>query len=239
MKARMISKTTAALVASSMIALSANAVSYADGDVEQLGTVTFNEVVNNYTVKVKSDGESTHTSTPISSPDPSKTTILINNRPAPELINNIKVEGVSDSPHYQNISFDNAITPNSDGSYTIGDHGTIEFPPGSGGTINVGGVKDNPTIPQNTVNFHLDSEEYSITVGHQFEVEGLLSSASGGTNRVSDPIIFFSANPNILTIDSYGTITGISPGITKITAIYQGQIVEASVGVFRPYVRKS
>lgn len=238
MKARMISKTTAALVASSMIALSANAVSYADGDVEPRVTVTYNNVIENYSVEFSE--ESTTTTKPIYySTDPTKATIIIKDRPAPELINNIRVEGVSDSPHYQNISFDNATTPNSDGSYTIGDHGTIEFPPGSGGTINVGGVKDNPTIPQNTVNFHLDSEEYSITVGHQFEVEGLLSSASGGTNRVSDPIIFFSANPNILTIDSYGTITGISPGITKITAIYQGQIVEASVWVFRPYVRKS
>ncbi|WP_019639667.1 Ig-like domain-containing protein [Paenibacillus fonticola] len=84
--------------------------------------------------------------------------------------------------------------------------------------------------------FYLDSEEYSLSIGTELDVAAYYVNESGLPSRVTQDTVFSIDDPSIATIDEYGNIRGISPGITYITATYNGTTYRASVGVVRPYV---
>ncbi|MNJ36467.1 Bacterial Ig-like domain (group 2) [compost metagenome] len=84
--------------------------------------------------------------------------------------------------------------------------------------------------------FYLDSEEYSLSIGTELDVAAYYVNESGLPSRVTQDTVFSIDDTSIATIDEYGNIRGISPGITYITATYNGTTYRASVGVFRPYV---
>ncbi|MNT36891.1 Bacterial Ig-like domain (group 2) [compost metagenome] len=143
------------------------------------------------------------------------------------------------------VVFTSPTQQNTSGGYTT-DHGeggviSLPNPPGSTDTIIVGGVKDNQppytTIPVFTPgSFYLDSDEYSITVGDTLDTVALFKSTPESIQTINSQVFYFSKNPDIAQVDSQGNITGIHPGLTQITAWYQGQQFTASVLVVNPYV---
>lgn len=82
----------------------------------------------------------------------------------------------------------------------------------------------------------LDSDEYSLSIGTELDVAAFFSDAFGNTSLVTQNTTFSSDDPTIATVDEYGNIRGISPGITYITAEYNGLTYRASVWVVRPYL---
>ncbi|USB33271.1 hypothetical protein [Paenibacillus sp. YPG26] len=86
------------------------------------------------------------------------------------------------------------------------------------------------------ISFYLDSDEYSITVDHTFDVNAMLKKPDGTTLPVTNDTRFTIEHPDIVSIDDQGNITGLAPGLTKITAEYQGHKAYATVLVVRPYL---
>lgn len=82
----------------------------------------------------------------------------------------------------------------------------------------------------------LDSDEYSLSIGTELDVAAFFTDAFGNTSLVTQNTTFSSDHPTIATVDEYGNIRGISPGITYITAEYNGLTYRASVWVVRPYL---
>ncbi|MUG46331.1 hypothetical protein GNP95_15175 [Paenibacillus woosongensis] len=83
--------------------------------------------------------------------------------------------------------------------------------------------------------FFLDSDEYSLSVGTELDVAAYFTDESGLTSLVTKETVFTVDDPNIVSLDEAGNIRGISPGITYITAVYNGMTYRASVWVVRPY----
>lgn len=87
--------------------------------------------------------------------------------------------------------------------------------------------------------FYLDSDEYSLSIGTELDVAAFFIDESENTSLVTLNTTFSSDDPSIATIDEYGNIYGVSPGITYITATYNGLTYRASVWVVKPYVPHS
>ncbi|GIP58496.1 hypothetical protein MKX50_02590 [Paenibacillus sp. FSL W8-0186] len=83
--------------------------------------------------------------------------------------------------------------------------------------------------------FFLDSDEYSLSIGTELDVAAYFTDESGLTSLVTKETVFTVDDPNIVSLDEAGNIRGISPGITYITAAYNGLTYRASVWVVRPY----
>lgn len=84
--------------------------------------------------------------------------------------------------------------------------------------------------------FFLDSEDYSLSINTMLDIQALFKKPDGSVATVTDATYFTIDNPNIASIDSSGNITGLSPGLTHITAEYQGHRATATLLVVRPYV---
>lgn len=84
--------------------------------------------------------------------------------------------------------------------------------------------------------FYLDSEDYSLTVGGELDIQALFTDANGNTSIVNEETRFTIADPGIAQIDERGVITGLKRGLTFLTAAYQGQTFTASLLVVNPYV---
>lgn len=95
-------------------------------------------------------------------------------------------------------------------------------------------VTDVPT--ETPGRFYLDSEDYSLSVGSELDIQALFTDASGNTSIVNDETRFTIADPEIAEIDNHGMITGLKRGITTVTANYKGQTFTASLLVVNPYV---
>ncbi|MCM3701388.1 hypothetical protein [Paenibacillus macerans] len=87
--------------------------------------------------------------------------------------------------------------------------------------------------------FCLDSEDYSVTVGSELDIEALFTDENGNTLNITGETQFTTANPEIAQIDESGYITGISRGLTSVTAVYQGHAYTSSLLVVRPYTPPS
>ena len=98
-------------------------------------------------------------------------------------------------------------------------------------TVNDGSGEPQPGPGQ----FCLDSEDYSVTVGSELDIEALFTDEDGNTLNVTRETQFTTANPKIAQIDESGYITGISPGLTSVTAVYQGHAYTSTLLVVRPY----
>ncbi|WP_433943185.1 S8 family serine peptidase [Paenibacillus sp. SN-8-1] len=95
-----------------------------------------------------------------------------------------------------------------------------------------------PGTPEPGV-FSLDSEDYSLLVGEQFETVALFTDQNGKVKNVSSEAVYTSKNPKVVTVDKDGTLTGVSKGVTQITATYKGHTVTVGVLVVVPYVKPS
>lgn len=99
------------------------------------------------------------------------------------------------------------------------------------------GEPGEPGEPQPTPGqFYLDSEDYSVTVGSELDIVALFTDETGETANVSGETRFTTARPEIAQIDEHGNITGISPGLTSVTAVYKGHTYTSSLLVVKPYV---
>ncbi|USB35083.1 Ig-like domain-containing protein [Paenibacillus sp. YPG26] len=85
--------------------------------------------------------------------------------------------------------------------------------------------------------FTLDSEDYSLLVGEQFETVAWFTDQKGKVINVSSEAVYTSKNPKVVTVDKDGILTGVSKGVTEITATYKGHTVKAAVLVVVPYVK--
>ncbi|MNN60248.1 Bacterial Ig-like domain (group 2) [compost metagenome] len=108
-------------------------------------------------------------------------------------------------------------------------------------TATYGGISTTASIEVTTASeplghFYLDSDEYSLSIGTELDVAAFYTDELGSTSLVTRDTAFSSANPQIATIDDYGNITGIAPGITYITATYNNLTYRANVWIVRPYV---
>lgn len=83
--------------------------------------------------------------------------------------------------------------------------------------------------------FYLDSEDYSLLVGEQFETVALFKNKDGKVVNVTAETVYNTKNSKIVTVDQDGTLTGVSKGVTQITATYKGYTYTASVLVVVPY----
>lgn len=83
--------------------------------------------------------------------------------------------------------------------------------------------------------FFLDSDDYSLSVGTELDVAAYVTDEAGVTSKVTENTAFTTDAPSIAVVDEYGNIRGISPGVTYITATYNGMTYRASVWVVRPY----
>lgn len=83
--------------------------------------------------------------------------------------------------------------------------------------------------------FFLDSDEYSLSVGTELDIAAFYTDETGLTSKVTEDTVFAVDDPAVAAVDEYGNIRGISPGVTQITAAFNGHIYRASVWVVRPY----
>lgn len=83
--------------------------------------------------------------------------------------------------------------------------------------------------------FFLDSNEYSLSVGTELDIAAFYTDETGLTSKVTQDTVFAMDDPAVAAVDEYGNIRGISPGVTQITAAFNGHIYRASVWVVRPY----
>lgn len=97
-------------------------------------------------------------------------------------------------------------------------------------------VHDGPGEPQPAPRgFHLDSNDYSVTVGDELDIQAFFMSEDGKAVNVTGETRFTTADPGVAEIDEYGNITGLRPGLTTITAYYEGYSYTSSLLVVRPY----
>lgn len=99
----------------------------------------------------------------------------------------------------------------------------------------IGNVPGDSENPGGQGAFYLDSEEYSLTLGDQFELEARFRDEQGQVHLVNEDTVFTIEDSSIATIDELGSVKGMSPGITYITAKYQGHTYKASIWIVRPY----
>lgn len=83
--------------------------------------------------------------------------------------------------------------------------------------------------------FYLDSKQYSLTLGDQFELEAKFRDEQGQVHLVNKDTVFTISDSRIATIDEFGSIKGIAPGTTYVTAQYQGHTYRASIRIYRSY----
>ncbi|MBP2000971.1 minor extracellular serine protease Vpr [Paenibacillus shirakamiensis] len=115
------------------------------------------------------------------------------------------------------------------GAITVSNLNTVQVVVKSDGT-------PDPGTPQDGT-FYLDSVDYSLLVGEQFETEALFKGKDGKVVNVTSQTVYASKNPKVVTVDAQGTLTGISKGSTQITATYKGKTITADVLVVVPYVK--
>lgn len=97
-------------------------------------------------------------------------------------------------------------------------------------------VTPNENPGGNEGTYYLDSEEYSITVNTTIDIVALFKKTDGTIIPVTTDTRFTIEHPGIASIDNQGNITGLAPGLTKVTAEYQGYKAEATVLIVRPYI---
>ncbi|WP_410771607.1 hypothetical protein [Fontibacillus sp. BL9] len=98
-------------------------------------------------------------------------------------------------------------------------------------------VTDGPSGPiPITEKFYLDSEDYSLSIGSELDIQAWFADVHGNSRLVNEETEFAISNPDVASINQQGVITGIAPGLTSVTAVYQGRTYTASVWVVRPYV---
>lgn len=83
--------------------------------------------------------------------------------------------------------------------------------------------------------FHLDSNDYSVTVGDELDIQAFFIGEDGKAVNVTAETRFTTADPGVAEIDERGNITGLRPGFTTITAYYEGYSYTSSLLVVRPY----
>ncbi|GIP21603.1 S8 family serine peptidase [Paenibacillus sp. J22TS3] len=92
-----------------------------------------------------------------------------------------------------------------------------------------------PGTPEGT--FFLDSEDYSLLVGEEFETVALFKDKNGKISNVTSDTVYTSKNPKVVTIKPDGSLVGVSKGVTQITAVYLGHTFTANVIVVKPYTK--
>lgn len=135
------------------------------------------------------------------------------------------------NPEIAKVDTEGIITGLSMGSTTI-----IAYYGGLEARLSVQ-VLDAPSgpVPPVTGKFYLDSEDYSLSVDEYLDTVAWFQDAEGDLHRVNEAAEFSIDNENVAFIDQHGVISGISPGLTTLTAVYQGTSYSASVLVVRPY----
>nr|WP_247681877.1 Ig-like domain-containing protein [Paenibacillus sp. Marseille-P2973] len=84
--------------------------------------------------------------------------------------------------------------------------------------------------------FYLDSEDYSLSIGSELDIQAWFADEYGNARLVNGETEFTIADTAIATIDEQGFMTGLTPGRTTLTAVYQGRSYTSTVLVVRPYV---
>ncbi|RCX20655.1 hypothetical protein DFP94_103387 [Fontibacillus phaseoli] len=98
-------------------------------------------------------------------------------------------------------------------------------------------VTDGPSGPLPiTGKYYLDSEDYSLSIGSELDIQAWFEDKDGNTRLVNGETEFTVTNPDVALINQEGIITGIGQGLTSVTAVYQGRTYTASVLVVRPYI---
>ncbi|USB32448.1 Ig-like domain-containing protein [Paenibacillus sp. YPG26] len=82
---------------------------------------------------------------------------------------------------------------------------------------------------------YLDSDEYSITLGDTFDLRTLYKDSSGIEHNVTTEAEYKSSNPDVVSVDLEGNITGINPGTATLTVSYKGLTYSCPVLVVKPY----
>ncbi|MDR6555096.1 hypothetical protein [Paenibacillus qinlingensis] len=90
-------------------------------------------------------------------------------------------------------------------------------------------LAENSLPPQTALK--LDSEDYSLMVGQTLDTV-LTSVYEGKQVNVSHYGSYSIADPSILSVDSYGNMTGLNYGQTVLTATYKGLQTKANVYVY-------
>lgn len=84
--------------------------------------------------------------------------------------------------------------------------------------------------------FYLDSEDYSLAIGSELDIQAWFADEQGNARLVNGETEFTIADPAVATVDEQGFLTGLTPGRTTLTAVYQGRSYTSTVLVVRPYV---
>lgn len=134
------------------------------------------------------------------------------------------------NPEIANVDHEGAITGISPGIAEItGEYG------GRRAVLSVS-VHDDPGEPHPAPRgFHLDSNDYSVTVGDELDIQAFFIGEDGKAVNVTGETRFTTADPGVAEIDEYGNTIGIRPGLTTITAYYAGYSYTSSLLVVRPY----
>ncbi len=87
-----------------------------------------------------------------------------------------------------------------------------------------------------TGQFYLDSEDYSLSIGSELDLQAWYTDELGNTILVNGETEFKIADSAIAAVDERGYMTGLRPGRTTLTAVYQGRSYTSTVLVVRPYI---
>ncbi len=87
-----------------------------------------------------------------------------------------------------------------------------------------------PNLPGDGLRF--EDEEYSINVGDTFNIVVTVNGPEGALVKVTKFSTYKSDNPDVLSIDAQGNITGLKRGVAVITATYGGKTAAAMVNVY-------
>lgn len=93
-----------------------------------------------------------------------------------------------------------------------------------------GNPSTDPNLPGDGLKF--EDETYSISLGDTFDTVVKVDGPDGSPVTVTKFSTFTTDNPEVLTIDTEGNITGVKRGVAVISANYGGKTATATVNVY-------
>ncbi|MNW24961.1 Endoglucanase precursor [compost metagenome] len=150
----------------------------------------------------------------------------------------VKITLDNDSEQVVSVSWDEgapAYDPATAGAYTF--TGTLNLPSGIANpgaltaTVKVIVMEHDPN--DELVGIILDQPSYRLEAGEAYQTVTTAVYSDGRQEAALEGVQYLSSHPEIASVNTKGLVTGLTPGITEITARYEGFTAKATVEVWQ------
>lgn len=132
------------------------------------------------------------------------------------------------------VSNEKVLTVDADGMLTAHAEGTVHVSALTECGLNAGMEVMVEAAPKD---MEMNPNRATIMRGDSLDMQLLLMDREGNMSGTTHPVVWTSSDTSVATIDNNGRVTGISDGVTRITASSDGRAVSGYITV-RVYVRE-